>query len=270
MRAEQARTRFASIDAAFDAYFRERRSAGALLGAGLAYRLFLWLLPFSLVLAVGFGWWRDVDEDGVEELASDFGLTAVITSTVGDAAGTSGRNRALLIAAGVVFLLWFTYGLVRAARLVSTAAWNVPYVRMTHAPRLVLGTLGLIATLWATTLFAAFVRQWSDGLGVLTTLGVVAGYAAAGVFAFWHLPRRDVPWTALLPGAILFAVGMEVVHVFTVYYLVEKIGRSSALYGSLGTAAVLLLWLYVIGRLFVAATMLNATLWARAQSSSSD
>jgi uncharacterized BrkB/YihY/UPF0761 family membrane protein len=129
------RARFGSVDAAVEAYFKERRSAGALLGAGLAYRLFLWMLPFSLVLAVVFGWWRDLDPNSLEEVAGKFGLTAVITSTVSDAAHTSNTNRWILIPLGLVLLFWFTYGLVRAARLVSTTAWDVPYTRMTHAPR---------------------------------------------------------------------------------------------------------------------------------------
>jgi uncharacterized BrkB/YihY/UPF0761 family membrane protein len=228
------------------------------------------MLPFSLVLAVVFGWWRDLDPNSLEEVAGKFGLTAVITSTVSDAAHTSNTNRWILIPLGLVLLFWFTYGLVRAARLVSTTAWDVPYTRMTHAPRVVATTLGVIVGVWATALVAAYVREWSGGIGLVTTVIVVAAYAAAGLLAFSYLPHRPAPWTALLPGAILFALGMEAVHLFTVYYLVEKIGRSSALYGSLGTAAVLLLWLYVVGRLFVAAIMLNATLWTRDHPSSSD
>ncbi|MCU1372565.1 MAG: hypothetical protein JWO77_3759 [Ilumatobacteraceae bacterium] len=39
--------------------------------------------------------------------------------------------------------------------------------------------------------------------------------------------------------------------------------RASAAYGALGVAASALLWLYLLGRLMVAAPVLNATIWNR-------
>ena len=46
-------------------------------------------------------------------------------------------------------------------------------------------------------------------------------------------------------------------------YLVPRLGRSSELYGSLGAATVILLWLYIIARLVTLSAFLNATLWER-------
>ena len=40
----------------------------------------------------------------------------------------------------------------------------------------------------------------------------------------------------------------------------------SELYGALGAAASVLLWLYLIGRLVVGSAVLNATLWERNRS----
>ncbi len=80
------------------------------------------------------------------------------------------------------------------------------------------------------------------------------------------LPHRDAPWTALLPGAVLVAVGLEGLHLFGLLYLAPRLGRSSELYGSLGAATVILLWLYIIARLITASAFLNATLWERRQS----
>lgn len=50
----------------------------------------------------------------------------------------------------------------------------------------------------------------------------------------------------------------------TVLYLAHKAGQLSAAYGALGTALVILLWLYLLSRLIVASAFLNATLWERA------
>jgi hypothetical protein len=42
-----------------------------------------------------------------------------------------------------------------------------------------------------------------------------------------------------------------------------KLTRAPALYGSLGTAATLLAWLFLIARLMVSSAFVNATLWRR-------
>jgi uncharacterized BrkB/YihY/UPF0761 family membrane protein len=58
-------------------------------------------------------------------------------------------------------------------------------------------------------------------------------------------------------------VGLEALHLFTALYLVPRLGRSSELYGSLGAATVILLWLYICARLITLSAFLNATLWER-------
>src|SRR5205085_1166203 len=69
---------------------------------------------------------------------------------------------------------------------------------------------------------------------------------------------------ALLPGGVLVGVGAQVLHMVSVYYLGSKITSASEMYGSLGAAAAIIAWLYLIGRLFVASAMLDATMWERA------
>jgi uncharacterized BrkB/YihY/UPF0761 family membrane protein len=77
------------------------------------------------------------------------------------------------------------------------------------------------------------------------------------------LPHGDASWRALLPGAGVIAVGHAALQVATVYYFAPKLTRAPALYGSLGSAATLLLWLFLVARLIVASAFLNATLWHR-------
>jgi uncharacterized BrkB/YihY/UPF0761 family membrane protein len=69
---------------------------------------------------------------------------------------------------------------------------------------------------------------------------------------------------ALVPGAVLVAVGVECLHFFTAYYLNDRAERAQSVYGAIGAALVLLLWLFILARLIVGAAMLNAELSRRA------
>jgi uncharacterized BrkB/YihY/UPF0761 family membrane protein len=66
-----------------------------------------------------------------------------------------------------------------------------------------------------------------------------------------------------VPGALVVGVGTQLLHLLTVYYLSGRLESASELYGGLGTAATVLLGLYLIGRLVVAAALANAVLWKR-------
>ena len=84
-------------------------------------------------------------------------------------------------------------------------------------------------------------------------------------FALWLAVSRmlphppGLPWRAFVPGAALVALGMEGIHLATVLYISHKAEQASASYGAIGASLVLLLWLYLLGRLIVAAAFLNAT-----------
>ena len=58
-------------------------------------------------------------------------------------------------------------------------------------------------------------------------------------------------------------IGTQCLHAFTVFYLAGRIERMSSTYGPLGIATVMMLWLFIVGRLIVGAAMLNATIHDR-------
>jgi uncharacterized BrkB/YihY/UPF0761 family membrane protein len=113
---------------------------------------------------------------------------------------------------------------------------------------------------------ATAIRAQSSGLGVLGTLLTVVPYAGIWLLATDGLPHREAPLTALIPGALLFGLGLEVLHVLTAYFLVPYALAKQGTYGALGVAATLLFGLYLISRLVVAAAVVNATLWERRSS----
>ncbi len=113
------------------------------------------------------------------------------------------------------------------------------------------------------TSVGAIVRDRSPGLGLLTMVGVVVLYGVLWWLWSLRLPHAPASALELIPGAIAFAVGVEALHLIVVYYLAARLTHASALYGSLGIAAAILFGLYLIGRLIIAAIVINVAVWER-------
>jgi uncharacterized BrkB/YihY/UPF0761 family membrane protein len=262
---EAARKRVPGADAGFHAFQRELAYGGGLLAGGLAYRLFLWLLPIGLVGAQILGFWLDASDEGVEDAAKEFGIGAAAIASAERAVETSQSNRILLLLTGLVLLAWFSLGFVRALQLAYSLAWGLPRQRLRKPLYALIVFNGLFLTLAVAGAGLAWLREHLGLFGLLGVLLTIAFQTAVGVLVMWLLPRRAERWQELLPGALLVAVGAQVVSVAVVFYFAPKIGRSTELYGTLGTAAVLLVWLYVLARLITSGAFLNATLWERRQ-----
>jgi uncharacterized BrkB/YihY/UPF0761 family membrane protein len=52
-------------------------------------------------------------------------------------------------------------------------------------------------------------------------------------------------------------------HLVSTYFLAQRIANASELYGAMGTAAAILAWLYIFGRLMAGSAIVNATVWRR-------
>ena len=245
---------------------RESTAGGTLIAGGLAYRLFFWLVPFGLVIASIASFWERADPEGLESSAKRFGLGAAAAHTATEAVEEGAQGRWYYLIFGLVLLQWFAMGVVRAMRLAHAVAWRTGRVKLRHPIQ-----AGILFTLLATAVIAVsslaqLLRAEHVPAGIVLTFAVVLVYGAIALWMMVLLPHRDAPWRALLPGAVLVAVGLEGLHLFGVLYLAPRLGRSSELYGSLGAATVILLWLYIIARLITASAFLNATLWERKQS----
>jgi membrane protein len=258
-----ARRRFWWADAGFQAFDREMIHGGGLLAGGLAYRLFLWLLPIGLVGSQLLGFWLDVGDESVEDAAKEFGIGAAAVASASGAVETSEPNRILLLLSGLVLLAWFSMGFVRALQLAYSLAWDVPRPRLRKPLWAVLLFNGLVLSVAVASAALAWLRAELGLFGIVGVVLTVAFQTAVGVIVMWLLPRRAERWQELVPGAVLIAVGSQLLSLAVVFYLAPKIGRSSELYGTLGTASVLLVWLYVLARLITSGAFLNATLWER-------
>jgi len=94
---------------------------------------------------------------------------------------------------------------------------------------------------------------------VLLTV-VIAGLWMAGSLRVFPHPE-DATWRGVIPGALLFAFGVELLHVVTVVWFAPYLQSKSQTYGAIGAAFAILLWAYLLGRVTTAAAALNAVMW---------
>jgi len=99
-------------------------------------------------------------------------------------------------------------------------------------------------------------------VAVLPIVGVI--YAVVIVLLHLQFPRPDdVDWRDLVPGALLVGFAIAVMQALVLGYIAHKLSSSSELYGGIGTAIVLLLWFYLLGRALVLGPLLDAVLVRR-------
>ena len=167
----------------------------------------------------------------------------------------------MAVAGGGWLVLWTGYLIVKALVLVHAVVWAVPPPPMKAPLRASLTFSGLALAFVVAIVGAQHLRATSPVAGLLATLAVVLVPLGFWMAVSRRLPHAGISWKDLLPGAVLFAVGVQGLHLFTVFYLSPKLNHATELYGLLGIVGTILFWLYITGRLVVGAATLNASLW---------
>src|SRR5262249_9193706 len=161
----------------------------------------------ALVAVVGLGIWSDAAEEAPGEAAGHLGLSGLVSASVANAAQSSNRWYALLI--GIPLLLWATRSLLRALIVVHRLVWTD--VRAMAPKPTPAATIRLLAVLIAYFVAAALVtaiqaRTLAGGIVLAALDGIV--FAAFWLLVILRLPHRGASWRDLLPGALLFGLGI--------------------------------------------------------------
>jgi uncharacterized BrkB/YihY/UPF0761 family membrane protein len=256
-----AAERYPSIAVGIAVVRRDIEVAGTLLAGALAFRIFIWLLPCCLLLAALAGF-SETSSREPEELTRDLGMSPLTANMLGQVGAQAERSRWATAVAGALLLVWAGIALGRVLDRVHGRVWRA------RADRRAKPTLARVARYNAALLLvvvdnvAGPVLVGVTGLPpALVSLPSLACYVLIGIVLLspqWPPARRSA-W----PGALLIAVGMEGLHLVAVLYLPGKLARASQLYGALGVAASVLVWLALIARLVVLAQVLNAVLAER-------
>jgi membrane protein len=156
--------------------------------------------------------------------------------------------------------LWTARSAVSALRLIHRIAWDqdeLPKINQFVAP-LVFSVFMLVALVG--TIASERLRATGVVLSAMGWIAVISASFALVAFGMSLLPRAGRPWPVVLPGAVLFTVVVRGMVIASQVYFAGKLDRVDDLYGSLGIAIVVLVWLYLLAWGWIAATFLNAGL----------
>jgi membrane protein len=264
-RLEDARKTSPTIDTAFAAFEHDADTGGSVLGAALGFRIFLFLVPYVFLFLVGFGLSADATDQSAREAARDAGVTGLTAQAITEVADLSNAQRvsAFIVAAVATFLSG--RALYKVTRIAHALVWRV---EQRGPARSSLGAAYLFggATLsFVVVDLLGMIRHDSTVLGLVLTAAFVAVPFAIWLLASWFLPHTADDWRDLIPGAAIVAVGIEVLHILTVYWVAYLVSSRFDTYGTIGVSLGLLVWSYLLGRLIVASAVVNASVWQRRQ-----
>ena len=241
------------------------------IAASLAYYALISLLPLlllALAAAAAFG-----DAGTVEALVdgASWALGEQAGTLVRDGlAGAAGAGGATVL--GLAVLLWSGLKLFRGLDVAFSAVYARPGPE-SLLDQLRNGTVALgavVAGVAATVLVGALVAGIGVGesvrrfdlLGVVGTVGLVAGLIAAFLPLYYVLPGGKVAVREALPGAVFAAVGWTLLQ--TGFRAYAGTAGSYETYGALGGVLLLVTFLYVGALLLLLGVVLNAVLAGRA------
>jgi uncharacterized BrkB/YihY/UPF0761 family membrane protein len=257
------RQRSDMVDAGFLVRDLDARVGGGILAGALAFRIFLFMVPVVYVIFTVLGVISRALGHDPAQLARNAGITGVLASTVVKVADQSPWTLATLVLGAVVTMFITAGSLLKALYVVHWLIWRVPRVKPAGlTPKLVLTGLAVAGS--ALGVAINNVRTSSGAAGAVLAVLIVTGLSfAAWWWVSWKLPHAPIPARALIPGAVLMAIGADVLQLLTTYWIGNLIARKTSTYGAVGVALAVLLWVYILGRIMVGSAGLNSALYYR-------
>jgi membrane protein len=204
----------------------------------------------------------DVNPDGANGTSEALGLRGVLAQAVAESASQGGAAQVglLLFAAGAA--AYAAAKVVRVVRASHAAIWSVE-PRPMNLPRATGAFIALATAALAIPSLAAWLRSEEIFAGIMVTILVFVAYFWMWLVASAALPHGGRSRRALFPGAVMVALGAQVLHVVTIVFLASKAERANSVYGALGIAVVTLAWLFIIARLILGSAVVNAVILDR-------
>jgi membrane protein len=266
------------LDHLVRAYQRYKSTNGDHLAAAITYFSFLALFPLILlgisiagfVLANNVGLQQDLQELIRDNVPGDLGtqLSESVSSVI--------QNRGAIGLIGLGGVAFAGLGWIGNLRTALQVVWSCEQVeerfvtaKLGDLLALVGLGLGILVSVALTAGGTAAADQLVEaagldgvwGMGTLTAaLGIALALVADTLLFAWlfvRLPRRPVRYRTALRGALLAAIGYELLKVVGTFYLTRV--TSNPTYGPFASAIGLLIWIDLVSRLVLITAAWTAT-----------
>jgi membrane protein len=267
-----------------DLIFRVWNRAGKddLLGraAQLSYFFLLALFPFAISLSMLLGYFLAAQHDQYIKLLQYMGQIMpgsafrLVRETL---EGLMVQADTGVMTVGFALSVWFASSGMTAIMEGLNIAYNIPEVRSWWKRQLV--SIGLTASLLVCATAGFFVV--ASGESVLTRLGMLfpVSYQVVGlsdavhwtlgilfillflIIIFRFAPSLQLPeWKVGFPGAVLTLICWLAASAVLKLYL-SAFGSYNEIYGAMGAAILLLIWLYISGAALLLGGEFNSVIW---------
>ena len=234
---------------------------GNYLASSVTLSSFLSIFPLLLFAIAIVGFVAAGDANFADDVIQRLGITGEAEESITKALDQAQQSRKAASVIGIAGLLWSGLGLVAAVQYAINAAWQVAGRGWRDKLKGLMwlgGAAVLFLTSFATTAAINFLPGF---LAPLTTLASLSVSLGLWLWTFKVLATRDVGWQALLPGAVVGAIGLEILKLVGGIYVPRAVSSASALYGTLGIVFAILAWLLFFGRLVVYSAVVNVIRW---------
>ena len=236
---------------------------GGSVASAATVQLFVALFPLILVAIAALGFITSNDASVTDDIIDGLGLSGSAARTVQDAIETAQESRRAATVVGVLGLLWSGLGVTTAVSMAVRTPWQRKIEGIkTKGFGLVWLLVGAV-TLGGAIGAGALLNRTPDAVPrpiVAAGLILVGLVLELGFFlwTFWILGDRRAGWRSFVPGAVVGALGLEVLKLVGTVLVPRMVASSSSLYGPLGVVFAILAWLTIFSRLIVYASALNA------------
>ncbi|SOD71956.1 membrane protein [Jatrophihabitans sp. GAS493] len=272
------RTRYHWLDHVLVAYQQYTDTKGNYYAAGITYFSFLAIFPLMFLAVSVSGFVLGNNSDLHDELFDN--ITKNVPGGFGDTLKTAIDaaidQRAAVGLIGLVGVLLSGLGWIANLRQASNSVCGVdPIKRNFVMAKLIDGVvmigfgIGITLSLVLSVGGTAFAHQVAEALNVDHIWGAAAGFSVLGLllavlgdmivllWVFARFPNARIPRWVLLRGALLAALGLEVLKFIGTAYIARI--ATSPLYGVLGSIIGVLVWINLVARYLLFTTTWTAT-----------
>jgi membrane protein len=203
-------------------------------------------LPLMIVFASTLP--RADNEDFADLLVRRFELSGATATSVRNAFAPAGDVESSVTALSVVLLLVATLSFTRGLQRLYEGTFGLPTLGMRNTPRALQWIAFVAILVILRPIITAPFGGWLETavtLALSTSIWLVTPYLLLGA---------RLNWRRLLPGAVLSAVGMAGVGIWSVIWMPHTLASSAKQFGVIGIGFAMLTWFVAVACVLVVAT----------------